>query len=392
MEVLMDGSKVMRSIGLEVVCSRMSRFEGSEFMTRELNEKRQSFKPIMPNLTSTTLSFFETAGRLNYCLTSASKKEGYTNVSISSYSKEDGKRKCLNVCDCEGTVSASELGLLNINAHESMALLVGLDHGLLLIFHFADIYFHSTVKLLEGSIIHIVLVDPHTSSYAQRRNLALVAGSDHSIYMVNCQKRTIVCQFREVTFQQKTPIGLFSNGNRLVHAFNDGHINFWEVGTSVKQKIEELNISNNTNKFRRSRLVTPKHSLQSVTSEGLVAVASLFDCVMVLTRDCWLKALQPDTSLPEAYLVIFEIRLKLGSPPTQLHMMPKEEYALVAAGSTIVQVCFDKQGVYSTISYEIDMAKPTDTIERFFVDEEQQKFISGILNGKFFISKNNSLR
>jgi|JI9StandDraft_1071089.scaffolds.fasta_scaffold353191_2 hypothetical protein len=118
-----------------------------------------------------------------------------------------------------------------------MTLLLGMDHGLLLVFHFSDVYNQSTLKLLEGSIDHIVVVDRCSLPWAQRSNLVLVAGSDHSIYIVNCQKRLIVCQFRETIFEHKKHIGLYSDSLFIVQGFSDGHINLWEAGTSVRKSI-----------------------------------------------------------------------------------------------------------------------------------------------------------
>lgn len=78
-------------------------------------EKRYPLRVFLSTDTPTSpLSFFESHTRLNYCFATASKQSAST-VMIASFSKADGKRKSLNVCECEGVMTASSLTLLNLN-------------------------------------------------------------------------------------------------------------------------------------------------------------------------------------------------------------------------------------------------------------------------------------
>ena len=117
--------------------------------------------------------------------------------------------------------------------------------------------------------------------------------------------------------------------------------------------------------------MVPKYSLQSAASAGLVAIAAFFNALMLLTKDNWLKAIQMDPSLPETYLTLFEFKLKFDRPASHLQLMLKYQYALVSCGSTIVQVCFDKRGVYSLVNFQIEGAglSASPTISKFYVDD-----------------------
>lgn len=134
--------------------------------------------------------------------------------------------------------------------------------------------------------------------------------------------------------------------------------------------------------------MAPKHSIQCVSHETLVAVAPFGDMLLVLSVGGLLMALQMDPTLPECYLAVFEYRLACPSPPTSMQLFQKEQYVLVACGNSIIQMAFDKQGVYSAATYQIDGQQASDSrISQFFVDEEQQRFIGGVINGKFFIAQ-----
>lgn len=75
--------------------------------------------------------------------------------------------------------------------------MVGLNNGVLLLFHFGDFYHQMSLKLLEGSIMQIVGVGSNWEWSQKHRNLVLVCGSDQSVYLVSCHKRLIVvAQFR----------------------------------------------------------------------------------------------------------------------------------------------------------------------------------------------------